>query len=191
MSSQGNSSQEQSTRGGIAKTNEQIGQHREWAEKAFAEFRDSIVRFVSGILGDPHLAQDVSQLVFSKFIEQGSKIARSATRSWLFRVAYNEAIQIKRRQKVDRKAMTRMAAGLSEVCESKPDYIVFSEDIQAIQDSVAELPEEVRQIFELRMFRDLKFTEIAEQLEIPLGTALTRMRNALRQIRDRLTPPDD
>lgn len=153
------------------------------AEQAFSDHHDSIVRFVTGIIGDAHLAQDVSQVVFSKFIEHGIEVPADAIRSWLFRVAYNEAIQIKRRESVDRRALAEMARELTDVCEEKPDKVASAEQIRQIRNSLAQLPDNVRQVFEMRMFRDLKFAEIAEQLDIPLGTALTRMRKAVEKIR--------
>ena len=160
------------------------------AERAFSDHRDSIVRFVTGIVGDSHLAQDVSQQVFSKLLEHGTDVESGSIRAWLFRVAYNEAIQIKRRESIDRRALTKMAQGLNEVFESTSDRIVDAEEIELIQKCLEQLPDNIRQVFRMRMFDDLKFTEIAEQLEIPLGTALTRMRTALTQIRKLIDEPE-
>ena len=156
------------------------------AERAFSDHRDSIVRFVAGIVGDAHLAQDVAQLVFSKFLEHGSEVEPGSVRAWLYRVAHNEAIQIRRRQAIDRRALTKMAQGLSNIIDADSDRVVDAEDIDLIRKTVEALPDNVRQVFELRMFEDLKFAEIAEQLDVPLGTALTRMRTALTQIRKQL-----
>jgi RNA polymerase sigma-70 factor (ECF subfamily) len=52
--------------------------------------------------------------------------------------------------------------------------------------ALAELPGEQRQVLELAYFEGLSQTEIAERTREPLGTIKTRMRLALRKLRDRL-----
>jgi RNA polymerase sigma-70 factor (ECF subfamily) len=61
-----------------------------------------------------------------------------------------------------------------------------AEDRQRLLDAVSRLPQAQREVVVLRMSAELKFEEIAELLGIPLGTALSRMNAALRQLRKEL-----
>ncbi len=61
------------------------------------------------------------------------------------------------------------------------------QDRERVAGEVAALPDELRELVLLRTSAGLKFEEIASLLQIPLGTALSRMRAALARLRTRLT----
>jgi RNA polymerase sigma-70 factor (ECF subfamily) len=63
------------------------------------------------------------------------------------------------------------------------EVVVRDEQKRALQKAVAELPESQREIVILRLSSGLKFEEIAQLLQIPLGTALSRMHAALERLR--------
>ena len=55
-----------------------------------------------------------------------------------------------------------------------------------VQLALETLPAEQQQIVKLRIYDELTFAAIAEQLGLPLGTVLTRMRLALKKLNQRL-----
>ena len=149
----------------------------------FVEHADELRRFVQGILRRADLAQDVLQATFVKAIEQGHT-ARSETRKgWLFRVAYHEAITLRRRQAVQVKAQGELASrGLRDVL-GPADQLTHRETLARVREALQRLPAEQRQVVQLRMYDEKKFVTIAEELGLPLGTVLTRMQLALRKLR--------
>lgn len=61
--------------------------------------------------------------------------------------------------------------------------MLMDERARAVTAAIAELPEELRAVIELRHFQDASYAEMAEILEIPTGTVMSRLfraRNALR-----------
>jgi RNA polymerase sigma-70 factor (ECF subfamily) len=52
------------------------------------------------------------------------------------------------------------------------------------------LPREQRRIVRMRIYEQKTFKVIAEELQIPIGTALSRMRAAMGQLRSELTEPE-
>jgi RNA polymerase sigma factor (sigma-70 family) len=62
----------------------------------------------------------------------------------------------------------------------------LSENLAALRTAVDELPESLREVVILRLATDLRFEDIAELLNVPLGTALSRMHAAVAQLRRRL-----
>jgi RNA polymerase sigma-70 factor (ECF subfamily) len=56
-----------------------------------------------------------------------------------------------------------------------------------VRAALARLPEQLQTVVRLRIHDNLTFAEIAARLEIPLGTALTRMRTALAKLKAVLT----
>ena len=60
-----------------------------------------------------------------------------------------------------------------------------AESAEQLKKALKELPESWQQIVSLRIYENLTFQQIADQLDIPLGTALTRMRRALERLKKR------
>ncbi len=74
----------------------------------YQEHELRLLRFVYGVVRDRAAAEDIVQATFAKAVESDASIAPAALKSWLYRVAFNEAISWKRRVEVDRKATTRL-----------------------------------------------------------------------------------
>lgn len=107
-------------------------------------------------------------------------------KTWLYRIGHNEAINIVRRRKrleihespercLDAPSETDMNATPSE-------QLVQNERVSALQDAIAKLPVQERQVVLLRMQEEMPFKEIARVIDAPLGTVLGRMRNARQRL---------
>lgn len=146
-------------------------------------------RFLNGILRDEAAAADALQSAFTQLIEKGHSVQPKSLRSWLFRVAYNEALQLKRRQKLHAKAMDKVAwiVGDGQIGTSTHLTTVKQEDIERVRVALSQLPTELRQIVLLRIHDNLKFQQISGQLDVPLGTVLSRMRTAMKKLKILLT----
>lgn len=154
----------------------------------YAAHADQLQRFLWGVLRDHALVQDVLQATFVKLVERGGQSEEDTRKAWLFRVAYNEAMSLKRREAVG----DRAARKLSERSQPMPaDELVRFETVEVVRQAIEELPPAQQQIVRLRMYEERTFAEIAEQLEIPLGTALSRMRAAVAKLRTRLDETTD
>jgi RNA polymerase sigma-70 factor (ECF subfamily) len=151
---------------------------------------EQLRRFLVGLLRDSQLANDVLQATFAKFIERGHESHEESRKSWLFRVAYNEAMLVRRRQAVGDK-IARRAAWHREYCTDAADEpLVRLEVVERVRELLAELPDEQAKIVRLRIYEEKTFAAIAEQLGIPLGTALGRMRAAMQKLRKALETED-
>lgn len=155
----------------------------------FDEFGPEVFRFLLGMLRDPHQAQDALQATFVKSIEQGRSASAETIRGWLFRVAYREAITIRRAQ--DRQRRLESSFGwLVRSIDFRPtgldDPMIRRERIEAVREALAELPENYLTVVKARIFEEKSFAQIAKEQQIPIGTALTRMRRALDRLSRRL-----
>ena len=75
---------------------------------------------------------------------------------------------------------------LADACAAPQDSLARMEQSRFLRAAVAALPEKLREVVVLRLSTDLRFEEIADLLQIPLGTALSRMHAALQDLRKRL-----
>lgn len=149
----------------------------------YVEHAEQLRLFLVGLLKDHQTAADVLQATFVKLTEKGGQTNEESRKSWLFRVAYHEAMAIRRREQVGDKAR-REVAWISEAATVGADQtLIRKETIEAVRKALMALPPEQQEIVRMRIYEEKKFVSIAEELNIPLGTALGRMRNALAKLR--------
>lgn len=147
-------------------------------------------RFVLGITRDPGAADDVLQSTFAKAVELGHTARAETFKGWLFRVAFHEALEARRRREGREQGVRRLAALGSPRVEAPETELIRGETVEAVRRALEKLPEEQRRVVRARMYEDKTFAEIAEESGLPLGTVLTRMRLALEKLRRSLHKGD-
>ena len=161
-------------------------------EQACAEFEKEIRAFLLGVLRDVHLADDAFQKTVLNAIRAADSVSPGTIRGWLFKIALNEAREIRRVSK--RQARLHKAvwecypnSGRLSVDDSQdnPESVATKqEEKQAVQSALERLDENYRDVVLRRIQRGQTFVEIAADLNRPLGTVLTWMRRALLELRD-------
>ncbi|TWT39205.1 RNA polymerase sigma factor SigV [Blastopirellula retiformator] len=156
-------------------------------ETYYRQHADRLQRFVWGVVRDAPTAADVVQATFVKFAALGGSVDPAARKSWLYQVAYREALAIRRRLATGRKVDERLQWLHAGWDSAAPDTeLVRGELVDEVRQAIDRLPDDLKQIVNLRTYEEKTFAEIAEQLQIPLGTALGRMRNALAKLKTSL-----
>lgn len=150
----------------------------------FEEHSDELLRFLIGVVRDHQLASDALQAAFTKMIERGHETKEESRKAWLFRVAYNEALVVRRRQKTGKNVLERVAWSADRY--HIDNSLIRDEDAEQVRLAIDQLPTEQQQIVRMRIYEEKTFAVIADELKIPLGTALGRMRAALAKLRDKL-----
>jgi len=148
-----------------------------------AEIAGELQAYLLGIVRNREVAGDLTQETFTKLVERPPDSAVRSARAWAFRVAHNLAIDWKRRQSRERSCLggdwwqaDRKTAGENTA------NLLLEEQKERIQAAIGRLPEEQRTVVRMRIFEEKKFALIAEELKLPLGTVLTRMRLALEKL---------
>ena len=174
------------------------------SEEAYAwligEFHQPIYSLVYRILTDPADAADTTQEVFLK-VFRGMKHfnGQSSLKTWVYRIAVHEASNRRRwwfRHKARETSMEPMeneasqSSGLAlketlvDEAESPFDCVAHEEVRARVEEELRKVPEPYRSTVILRDLEEMSYEEIAEVLEISLGTVksrLTRGREALRR----------
>jgi RNA polymerase sigma-70 factor, ECF subfamily len=157
----------------------------------YQEHGESIRQFLIGVLRDATLADDCLQVTFAKLLQKGHTSHPETRKSWLYTVAYQEAMLARRRgtttERVLRKVAWRQTASEC-VQQNEPEQKLLRIEVtQRVQLALERLPAEQRQIVRMRIYEEKTFAEIAAELKIPLGTALGRMRTALIKLKPLLS----
>jgi len=138
------------------------------------------------LAGNAALADDLVQDCIERALGQESQL-READRlaGWLRRILYHLYIDTIRRDK--RRGRTQDIAELSDSLELSapaPDNSTAQEFIHAVN----RLSAEHRQILLLVSLEELSYREIAHELEIPMGTVMSRLARAREQMRHLMQP---
>lgn len=165
---------------------------RDALEPLMARHHRRIYRVAIGYLRDADLALDVVQETFVKAFQNASRWdGRAEVAPWLVRIAMNQAIDQYRKVRRRRVAEKPLAEGdhssTLAVDEAAPDRRVLGREIgERIGAALAGLPARQRAVFVLRHCEEMTLEEIAESLQMNLGTVKSALHRAVRALRGRL-----
>jgi RNA polymerase sigma factor (sigma-70 family) len=118
--------------------------------------------------------------------------ARGTFRAWVLRIAHlrviNELRRRGRRLSVEPDPEGLRLAGAPEPGPGPPEEAWRAHRRAIVREAVATLPPPQRQALSLAFLDDLTHEQIADFLNLPLGTAKSRVRAGLQRLRDRLAP---
>lgn len=141
-------------------------------------------------------AQDLAQDAFSKVFSMLDRYNPTyAFSNWLFKITSNLCIDSIRKRRIDTLPMDEPIhsdkGDFERQYESRTDNpsqaFDKSEKMQKLAEAIANLPEHYRIMIVLRHQEDLSYEEIAQSLEVPLGTVKARIHRAREMLKQRLT----
>lgn len=148
---------------------------------------EELRRFLWGVVGEASLVQDIVQITFRKLVEVGHETQAESRKAWLFQVAYREALAQRRRRATQKKVLENLQQDPRRNVDGTPsDPLVAQETVASVRQAIEELSPELQQVLRMRIYEDKSFAQISQELDIPLGTALGRMRNAMNKLRGKL-----
>jgi RNA polymerase sigma-70 factor (ECF subfamily) len=142
------------------------------------------------ILREPAETEDVLQDVFAQAWRQAARFdtSRGTVAGWLITMTRSRALDRLRRRKArpedpDDGNLASEQVGKGEGVDVQ---LVTNEEAERVRGALAALGDDLRVPIELAYYEGLSQSEIAAALQVPLGTIKTRMRQALRRLRDGL-----
>ena len=140
------------------------------------------------LLGNREDALDVAQDAMLRFFVHIDRVdPQRPVAPWLLRIVRNRAIDLKRRRYARRAGVTdsleEIEYQLVDRSRNPEREAVDAEMRSRLWRAVGRLPDAKREILVLRDFHDLSYAEIAETLEIPMGTVMSRLHAARLALR--------
>lgn len=156
-------------------------------------YQDRLVHSLEHCLGSREDALDAAQQAFTLAWRKLSSFRRqSGFYSWLYRIARNAAVSSHRKQQLPSGSLEQMndAAGF-EPTDSRPDAspdhaMQQDENVRMVQLALQQIPEEFRAPLVLKEIDGFSYEQIAEVLDIPLGTVRSRIFRARQELLERL-----
>lgn len=173
-----------------------------------AAFRELLTRYerpvfslVYRMVRDRTLAEDLAQEAFIRaFNAISSYDPTYKFSSWLFKIANNHTIDHLRKRKLDTvsihgapsassaEEVSRTSITLESTAERPDEYVESKELGGMMEEAIGQLRPEYRSVILLRHVEGYAYDEIAEALELPLGTVKTYLHRARNELREILQP---
>ncbi|MCG3180547.1 MAG: ECF RNA polymerase sigma factor SigW [Phycisphaerae bacterium] len=167
-----------------------------------ARYQDRVFNLVYRLSGHYQDAQDITQDVFLRVLEHIGNFRQQAQfYTWLFRIAVNVAISRRRRGQRVRfhslDATTDSPDGDGEMRthqiadprhERPDDAADRGEQVERVTEAIGLLDDEFRSVLVLKDIEGLDYQQIAEILDLPLGTVKSRLHRARSELKVRLEP---
>ena len=166
-------------------------------QERFAElvqrYERRLVNYVYRMIRNYEDAHDLAQEIFIKvYMALDRYDPKYKFSTWIFRIAQNAAIDQIRKKTLPEESLTKedRNEGGERQMQIEADVVspyraMFNVEMaDAIETAVQNLPEDYRDLIELRHFAELSYDEIAEVKQLPLGTVknkLFRARNMLKE----------
>jgi len=153
-------------------------------------YQDRLFNALVQILRDREEARDTVQ---ESFVTAWRKLENfrgdSGFYSWLFRVAYNTAMSRQRKKKLS--TVSNDAENAIPVADPHQDnrpshQLELAERQKTVRTALNNLPEEYRTVLILKEMEDFKYEQIAQILDVPIGTIRSRIHRARHLLREGL-----
>ncbi len=159
-------------------------------QKAYAEllglYRDSIYFMLLKMVNNKSDAEDLAIEAFGKaFKSLDNYTPNYAFSTWLFKIASNNCIDFLRKKKLQQKYVSIDKANEEEEYQStvtlfstSPDpeeKMILKQKEKLLQTIIKKLNPRYRELIDLRYFQQLSYAEIAEKLNLPIGTVKAQL----------------
>ena len=154
-------------------------------------YKSSIHSYIYFIVRNKDLAEDIFQETFVKVIitiKQGRYTDNGKFKAWITRIAHNLIIDYFRQERSENTISNDDVEvdlfNNSKLCDSTiEDAMIRGQVLSDVKKLVKHLPNNQREVLEMRYYQDLSFKEIADLTGVSINIALGRMRYAILNMR--------
>jgi RNA polymerase sigma-70 factor (ECF subfamily) len=164
-----------------------VGGHMDAFDELYRRYESSLFGFVLQQLRDRGEAEDVFHEAFLSVLRDRGQGELRSFRAWIFQVARNLCLnRLRSRRRADR-ALETESRTAAEVSVHPESLLAAREAPEALRRALGKLPEPLARLYELRA-SGLSYEEIADVLEVPVGTVKSRMHEMVSRLRKEVEP---
>jgi len=152
----------------------------------YDEYFESIRGFLYYKCGDIDLADDLVQETFIKVWNKRDDIDKKTVKSFLYTIANNLLMNHYNHEKVVREHQ-KGSMGSESSNESSPQFMMEEKEFEnKLNEAIAQLPSDCREVFLMNRIEKLKYKEIAERLDLSVKAIEKRMSKTLTLLKESL-----
>ena len=156
-------------------------------EMLFRTYYQPLCNYAYTFVQDRDEAEEIVQSTFLNVWEKRDNLSiHTGVKPYLYAMVRNASLNVLKHEKIKQQHVTMEMAVAERSVESVTRAVMASELETKIYKAMDKLPEQCRLVFKLSRFEELKYSEIAEQLNISIKTVENQMGKALKIMRDQL-----
>lgn len=158
-------------------------------QKAYAKlmslYKDAIYFMMLKMTNNPDDSEDMTIEAFGKaFKKLGQYTPDYAFSTWLFKIASNNCIDFLRKKKMDLLSINKvyddedgieMSHNIPSHGQNPEEKMIEKQKIKLMREVVDKLKPHYKQLIQLRYFDELSYEEIAQEMDLPLGTVKAQL----------------
>ena len=156
-------------------------------EKLALPLLDSLYNFARWLSGDADEARDLVQETFAKALKGFGGFQEGTNfRAWMFRILRNTFLTSKTGLE-QRNTLQAEEGGMEDAVvdhETPEVNMLRRADTELVQKAIAQLSPLFKEVLLLADIEEMKYQEVADALNIPMGTVMSRLARARKQVRD-------
>lgn len=151
------------------------------------KYRKAVYYLILKMVRNAEDAEDITQEAFTKaFNSLASFDPKFAFSTWLFRIASNASIDFIRRRKLQTMSIhsgtddegSPMVIQIEDQGLTPDEKFLRQQRKDFLNRAIARLPDKYRRLVQLRYFKEYSYEEVAEELDVPLGTVKAQLHRA-------------
>ena len=156
-------------------------------EMFFKTYYQPLCNYAYSFIRDRDEAEEIVQSAFLAMWEKRETLdIKTSLKSYLYTMVRNTSLNVIKHEKIKQKYIGEALAVEERSHDNVVQKVLSSELEEKIHHAMESLPEQCRLVFKLSRFEELKYSEIAEQLEISIKTVENQMGKALKIMREQL-----
>jgi RNA polymerase sigma-70 factor (ECF subfamily) len=157
---------------------------REALSRIYEKYRDDLLRIAAGLLNETSTAEDIVHDVFVAFVRSARQFQLTGSlRGYLARCVANKARSLNRAKSAQRTVNLDEIEPEATNFKRPEQWIIYNEEFGQLNNAMAQLPYEQKEVVVLHIQGKMKFREIARMQETSVKTALSRYRYGLNKLR--------
>jgi RNA polymerase sigma-70 factor (ECF subfamily) len=156
-------------------------------EMLFRTYYQPLCNYAYSFVQDKDEAEEIVQATFLSVWEKRDTLTiHTGVKPYLYAMVRNASLNVLKHEKINQQHVVGELAVAERSVESVARTVMASELESRIYKALDKLPEQCRLVFKLSRFEELKYAEIAEQLNISIKTVENQMGKALKIMREQL-----
>ncbi len=156
-------------------------------ERLLVKYKDSVYYLILKMVNNREDSEDLTMEVFEKIFTNISHYnSQWAFSTWLYKSATNHAIDFLRKKRLETTSIDETRTNdkgdrldrsfkIASEALTPEEVLIKQQRVEHMQETILKLASKYRQLIEMRYFQELSYEEIAEQLNIPLGTVKAQL----------------
>lgn len=151
-------------------------------------YRQRVYAVAYQMTKDPEDADDLAQEAFIRAYEAiGRFQVGMKFYTWIYRIVVNLGINMYKKKSRSSNLSPEQESQIPARVKSNPAVVIENQELgETIREALQKLPPHQKSVFALRVFQDLSYKEIAETLEISIGTVMSRLNRAREALKNEL-----